>query len=201
MYMKRLIAATKNKGKMKEIKEIFKNVPFEIISMEEAGFDKDIKETGSSFEENAYIKAKAVADATGETVLADDSGLVVDFLDGAPGICSSRFAGEGASNGDRINKLLGLMKGAGNESRSARFVCAAVIVCPDGRSISAVGKCEGIIALEPKGENGFGYDPIFYVPEYGKTISELDDETKNKISHRGKALDMLREKLSEQGFI
>jgi XTP/dITP diphosphohydrolase len=191
--LEKLVVATKNKGKLKEIREIFKDMPLEIVSMEEAGFDGDIEEFGSTFEENAYIKAKSVADATGEAALADDSGLVVDFLDGAPGIYSSRFAGEGASDEDRINRLLGLMKDADDNNRTARFVCAAAVVYPDGRSITATGKCEGVIAHEPKGSNGFGYDPVFFVPEYGKTMAELDSETKNKISHRGNALTLLAE--------
>ncbi len=194
--MIKFIAATGNRGKLKEIKEILFGLPFEVVSMGEAGFYKEIEETGSTFEENAIIKAKAISEITNEIVMADDSGLEVDFLNGAPGIYSSRFAGEGAGDGDRNAKLLGLLEGVSFEKRSARFVCAIAVVFPDGRSFTVRGTCEGFIGNKPAGNNGFGYDPLFYVPEYQMTVAEMDDKTKNSISHRGNALRKMVEELN-----
>lgn len=196
--MKKLIAATKNRGKLKEITEILADFPFKVLSMEQAGIDMDIEENGSTFEENALIKAKTVSKAVGKIVLADDSGLVVDYLDGAPGIYSSRFAGEGASDEDRNNKLLRLLDGIPYNRRTARFVCAVAVVFPDGSCFTVKGICEGYIGNKPAGINGFGYDPLFYISEYGKTIAELDSETKNSISHRGKAFKMMVEELKNK---
>lgn len=189
--MIRFIAATKNRGKLKEITEILADFPFAVMSMEKAGINMDIDENGCTFEENALIKARAVSEAAGEIVMADDSGLEVDFLNGAPGIYSSRFAGEGATDGDRNNKLLGLLEGVPLERRTARFVCAVAVVFPDGRYFTVKGTCEGYINHKPAGINGFGYDPLFYIPEYGETIAQMDSETKNNISHRGKALGLM----------
>ena len=191
----RLIAATRNKGKLEEITQILAPFPFDIISMTEAGITDDIEETGSTFEENALIKAKKVLRTTGEIVLADDSGLEVDYLNGAPGVYSARYAGEGASDMDRNRKLLDALAGVTADKRSARFVCAIAVVFPDGNDIVVRGKCEGMIALEPKGSTGFGYDPLFYIPSLGATIAQLDSVTKNSISHRGNALRKLAEKL------
>lgn len=195
--MKRFIAATKNKGKLKEIEEILVDFPLQVISMEQAGFDADIDENGSTFEENAMIKARTVSRLSGEIVMADDSGLVVDYLDGAPGIYSSRFAGEGATDGDRNRKLLGLLQGVPAEKRTARFVCAIAVVFPDGRYFTVNGACEGFIGFEPSGTNGFGYDPLLYIPSEGKTVAELDSKVKNAISHRGKALRRMVEELGK----
>lgn len=193
--MKRLIAATRNKGKVKEIKEILKNMPFDVISMEEAGIFDDIGETGATFEENALIKARAVSELSGEMAAGDDSGLEVEYLNGAPGIYTSRFAGENASDMDKINKLLGLLKGAPFEKRKARFVCAIAVAFPDGRHFTVKGTCEGYINEGPVGENGFGYDPIFFVPEYNKTTAQMENEQKNTISHRGRALAKMLQEL------
>ncbi len=194
--MKTLVVATGNQGKLSEIKSIFKYMPLKIISMKEAGVHKDIEENGTTFEENALIKAKAVFDATGHAVLADDSGLEVDFLNGAPGIQTARYAGEGASDMDRINKLLGELKNVPFEKRTARFVCAVAIILEDGSYFTTRGECNGYISFEPAGNKGFGYDPVFYVPEYDKTMAQLDEEVKNKISHRAKALDAAAARLA-----
>ncbi len=193
-----LVVATKNKGKLNEIKEITRDLPLNVISMEEAGISEDIDETGSTFEENALIKARAVHGIIGAMVMADDSGLEVDWLNGAPGVHTSRFAGEGASDMDKINKLLGLMKGVPFEKRKARFVCAIAVIMPDGESFTVRGTCEGYICEEPRGKNGFGYDPVFYLEEFGKTMAEIDLDTKNSISHRGKALRLMAEELKRK---
>lgn len=195
--MKRLIAATKNKGKLKEIEEILVGFPLQVASMEQAGFDIDIEENGGTFEENALIKARAVSRLSGEIVMADDSGLAVDYLDGAPGIYSSRFVGEGATDGDKNRKLLDLLQGVPAEKRTARFICAIAVVFPDGRHFTVRGACEGYIGNEPAGTNGFGYDPLLYIPEEGKTMAELASDVKNAISHRGKALRRMAEELGK----
>lgn len=193
--MRKFIAATKNKGKLKEIIEILKGLPFDVISMEEAGITKDIDEYGSTFEENALIKAREIVNITGEMVMADDSGLEVDFLDGAPGIYSARFGGEGASDADKNKKLLELLKEVPLEKRTARFVCAVAVVFPDGRHFTVRGICEGTIGFKPEGANGFGYDPIFVMPEYGVTMAQMEPVEKNKVSHRAKALKSMVEEL------
>ncbi len=196
--MKKLIVATLNKGKLKEIREILAGLPYEVISMDEAGFSMDIEENGTTFEENAMIKSRTIWEATGEMVMADDSGLVVDYLDGAPGIYSSRFAGEGASDADKNKKLLGLLDGVPMEQRTARFVCAVAVVYPDGSDFTVRGQCEGLIWTEPRGANGFGYDPLFYIPEYDMTVAEMEPIKKNSISHRGRALALMAEKLKNE---
>lgn len=193
--MKNFIAATRNKGKLDEIKEILSGFPFKVISMEEAGIFEDIEETGSTFEENALIKAKEVCKLTGGIVMADDSGLEVDFLNGAPGIYSARFAGEGASDKDKNNKLLKLLEGVPMEKRTARFVCAIAVVFPDFTHFTVRGTCEGYIANKPEGSNGFGYDPLFYMKEYKMTTAQMEPGRKHAISHRGKALRLMVEKL------
>lgn len=185
---KKIIAATKNRGKLEEIAQILSELPYDVISMTDAGMTEDIEENGATFDENALIKARAVWRVTGETVIADDSGLEVDYLQGAPGVYSARYAGEGASDTDRNNKLLSALCGVPEDKRSARFVCAIALILPDGRELAVRGTCEGYIADGPSGSNGFGYDPLFYVPEYGLTIAQMDAELKNSISHRGNAL-------------
>ena len=185
---KKIIAATKNRGKLKEIAQLLSNLPYDVISMTEAGMTDEIDETGATFEENALIKARAVWKVTGETVLADDSGLEVDHLGGAPGVYSARYAGEGATDADRNKKLLSALSGVPADKRSARFVCSIALIFPDGRELVVRGTCEGYIADGPAGFNGFGYDPLFYVPEFGQTIAQMDHEIKNSISHRGNAL-------------
>ena len=196
--MQKLIVATKNKGKLREFREIFQELPFEVISMEEAGIAGDIEEYGSTFEENAMIKAREVARLTGQMVIADDSGLEVDYLDGAPGIYSARFAGEGASDADKNEKLMGLLQGVPEEKRTARFVCVIAVVLSDAAEFAVRGICEGYIAFQPQGANGFGYDPLFYLPEYKMTMAQVSSEIKNKISHRGKALKLAVEGLSKR---
>lgn len=196
--MKRFIAATRNRGKIEEIRQVLSGLQIDVIPTEEAGICNDIEETGGTFEENALIKARKVSGITGQIVIADDSGLEVDFLDGAPGIYSSRFAGEGASDTEKNDKLLGLLKDVPFEKRTARFVCAIAVVFPDGKSFTVRAECEGYIGFKPEGTNGFGYDPLFYVPEFGKTIAQMEPEVKNKISHRGKALELMVDKLKKQ---
>lgn len=186
--MPRIIFATGNAGKMKEIREILKDLPYEVVSMKEAGITADITEDGKTFEENALIKARAIAELTGEIAMADDSGLEVDYLDKAPGIYSARFLGEDTSYEVKNRYLLDKLAGVEGAERSARFVCAIACVWPDGKSKVCRAVIEGELAKEPAGENGFGYDPIFYVPGYGKTTAELSLEEKNEISHRAKAL-------------
>ncbi len=196
---KRIIFATGNENKMKEIRMILKDLGLEILSMKEAGADVEIIEDGMSFEENAEIKARSVARVlTNDIVLADDSGLEIDYLDKAPGIYSARFAGEDTSYDIKNRIFLDRLEGVPDEERTARFVCAVAAVFPDG-TVSVVRKTiEGRIAEEAAGENGFGYDPIFYVPEYGCTTAEMKPEQKNELSHRGKALRAMREILKEK---
>jgi XTP/dITP diphosphohydrolase len=191
--MKKLIFATGNENKMKEIRMILADCGYEILSMKEAGIDVDIVEDGKTFEENATIKATAISKLAGCLVLADDSGLEVDAMDKAPGIYSARWEGEDTPYSIKNQKIIDNLKDVPEEKRTARFVCAIAAAFPDGRVVTRRGTIEGRIAYEPAGENGFGYDPIFYVPEFGKTTAELSPEEKNKVSHRGKALEMIRE--------
>ncbi|MGI6562377.1 MAG: XTP/dITP diphosphatase [Clostridia bacterium] len=186
--MKKVIVATKNKGKLREIKRILEDFEFDVISMEEAGIEDTIEETGHTFDENAFIKAMHIHKKTGKTVIADDSGLEVEALSGAPGIYSARYAGEDANDKKNNQKLLEELKDIPKEKRDARFVCAIAVVMEDGQSFIVRGTVEGFIGFEPKGENGFGYDPLFVLPQYEKTMAQLTSEEKNKISHRGKAL-------------
>ncbi len=202
--MYRIIFATGNEGKMKEIREILEGLTFlgervQILSMKEAGIDMDIVEDGTTFEENAMIKARAVAEAAGDAiVLADDSGLVIDYLNGEPGIYSARYLGKDTSYRVKNANLVQRLEGVPDEKRTARFVCAIAAALPDGRELSTRGTIEGRIGYEEKGQNGFGFDPIFYVPEIGKYTAELSDEDKNQISHRGKALRAMREELEKK---
>lgn len=194
----KIVFATSNVGKMKEIREILKGLGTEILSLKEAGVDVEIVEDGDSFEENAMIKAKTVWEKTGGIVLADDSGLEIDYLNGEPGIYSARYMGEKTSYEIKNWNLIHRLKDAAEEERSARFVCVIAAVMPDGRTLSARGTMDGVIAHEPAGEGGFGYDPILMLPEYGKTSAELTMEQKNEISHRGKALRAMREVLEKE---
>ncbi|MGN1083607.1 MAG: XTP/dITP diphosphatase [Lachnospiraceae bacterium] len=186
--MPRIIFATGNAGKMKEIREILSDLPYEVVSMKEAGVTAEIVEDGATFEENALIKARTIAELTGEIAMADDSGLEVDYLNKAPGIYSARFLGEDTSYEIKNRYLLEQLAGVEGAARSARFVCAIACVWPDGKTKVCRATIEGELAKEPAGENGFGYDPIFYVPEYQKTTAELSLAEKNEISHRAKAL-------------
>lgn len=197
--MEKLIFATGNAGKMREIREILADMGMEIYSMKEAGIAADIEENGSTYEENAMIKARAVAaQAKDAIVLADDSGLEIDFLGGEPGIHSARYLGEDTSYRIKNAELLKRLDGVPQEKRTARFVCAIAAVLPDGRELTTRATIEGSIDYEEKGEGGFGYDPIFYVPEFGKTTAELTEEEKNQISHRGKALRRMKEELRKR---
>lgn len=196
---RRIVFATGNKDKMKEIRQILADLGMEIVSMKEAGVDIEIVEDGMSFEENAEIKARAVSRVlTSDIVLADDSGLEIDYLDKAPGIYSARFAGEDTSYDIKNRIFLDRLEGVPDEERTARFVCAVAAVFPDGTSETVRETIEGRIAHEPAGENGFGYDPIFYVPEYECTTAEMPAELKNELSHRGKALRSMRRILEEK---
>lgn len=190
---KRIIFATGNEGKMKEVRMILADMDYEIVSMKEAGVEIEIIEDGKTFEENALIKATAIMKETGELVLADDSGLEIDYFDKAPGVYSARYLGEDTPYEVKNRVILERMEGVAEEKRTARFVCAIAAVFPDGTTKTVRGTIEGIIGYESKGENGFGYDPIFYLPEYGCTSAELAPEEKNKISHRGKALQKMKE--------
>lgn len=195
--MKKILFATTNKNKLREAGEILAEQGYEILSLKDVGIDLDVEENGETFEENAIIKAKAYSKAAGMPVFADDSGLEVDFLNKAPGIYSARFLGENTSYEEKNRYIIEKLANAEGPERSARFVCAVCAAMPDGRYITAIGKVEGEIAYEPAGENGFGYDPIFFIPKYGKTTAELSPEKKNEISHRGNALRIIRDRLSE----
>lgn len=197
--MKSIILASNNKDKVKEVKEILKG--YDIISMKEAGIDVDIEENGTTFEENALIKARAIMKLTGQITMADDSGLEIDYLNKAPGVYSARFMGHDTSYDIKNKALIQKLEGVKGSDRSGRFVCAIAVCFPDGREIVKRGTMEGLIAEEIKGDNGFGYDPIVYLPEYGKTSGELAPEEKNKISHRGKALALIKEELDKIGGI
>lgn len=193
--MKKVIFATGNEGKMKEIREILGDLDIELLSLKDAGIHADIVEDGKTFEENAQIKARTVCSLTGEIVLADDSGLEIDYLNKEPGIYSARYMGEDTSYRIKNANLIERLNGVPNEKRTARFVCAIAAAFPDGTMKTVRATMEGRIGYEEKGENGFGYDPIFYLPEYGCTSAELSMEEKNKISHRGKALKAIKDEL------
>lgn len=196
--MERVIFATGNAGKMREILSIMADTYPEILSMKEAGIQTDIAEDGKTYEENALIKARAVAAAAeGGLVLADDSGLEIDFLGKEPGVYSARYLGEDTPYSVKNAELIRRLEGVPEEERTARFVCAIAAVLPDGRELTVRAAIEGRIGYEEKGGNGFGYDPIFYVPEMGKTTAELTEEEKNLVSHRGKALRLMREELKK----
>lgn len=199
--MRQIIFATGNEGKMREIRKILANLVVDgeetqILSMKEAGLNPDIVEDGQSFEENAVIKAKAVAELAGDAiVLADDSGLEVDYLGGEPGIYSARYLGEDTPYSVKNGHIIERLAGVEDAKRTARFVCAIAAVLPGGEVLCEKATIEGIIGYEERGSNGFGYDPIFYVPLYGRTTAELSEEEKNEISHRGKALRAIRARL------
>ena len=199
--MKRMIFATGNENKMKEIREILGALPLEILSMKEAGISADIVEDGKTFEENALIKARAICKLAGEMVLADDSGLEIDYLNKEPGIYSARYMGEDTSYHIKNKSLIDRLEGVPDEKRTARFVCAIAAVFPDGKELVVRGTVEGIIGYEEKGENGFGYDPIFYLPERGCTTAELLPEEKNSISHRGNALRLMKDLLEKEHLL
>ena len=193
--MKKIIFATGNQDKMREIHEILADMDVEVVSMKEAGIHADIVENGSTFEENAVIKAKTICELTGEITLADDSGLEIDYLNKEPGVYSARYMGEDTSYDIKNNNLIERLDGVPKEKRTARFVCAIAAVLPDGKELVTRQTMEGYIGWEIAGTNGFGYDPIFYLDEYGCSSAELAPQQKNAISHRGKALRAMKEML------
>lgn len=205
--MEIIVFATGNAGKMREIREILKEMDVQVLSMKEIGIDADIEENGTTFEENALIKAKAVAGMleglTDEklrkaVVLADDSGLEVDYLNKEPGIYSARYLGEDTPYSIKNQNLLERLAGVPDEKRTARFVCAIAAVLPNGEAFTVRGVIEGRIGYQEAGENGFGYDPIFYIPEYGCSTAQLSEEEKNRISHRGRALRAMEKELKKR---
>ncbi len=191
----RFVLASKNEKKLKEMNEILSRLGVEVCSQADAGVDVDVEETGTTFEENSMLKARAVMEASGLPAIADDSGLCVDALGGAPGVYSARYGGEGLDDVGRYRLLLSNMpKG---QARAAKFVSVITCCFPDGTAVSARGECPGTIAFAPMGEGGFGYDPVFFLPKLKKTFAQLTPEEKNAISHRGKALEAFQEKLEE----
>ena len=194
---KRLIIASNNAGKIREFKELLSPYGFEVISMRDAGFNGDIVEDGETFEENAHIKARTVFEATGEPTIADDCGLEIDFLDGAPGVYSARYAGENATDEERCAKVLNEMHGVARELRDARFVCTLYFIYAEDDEYSVRGEVNGYIGYEPQGKNGFGYDPIFMLND-DESMADLDEAEKNRISHRAMAFRKLSEILKEK---
>ena len=194
----KIIFATGTEGKMKEVRMILKDLGLPVLSMKEAGVQADIVEDGTTFEENAKIKAVAVQKLTGALVLADDSGLEIDYLNKEPGIYSARYMGEDTPYSVKNANLISRLAGVPDEQRTARFVCAIAAAFPDGEVLTTRGTIEGIIGYEERGENGFGYDPIFYLPEYKKSTAELSPEEKNALSHRGRALRQMEEELRKR---
>jgi XTP/dITP diphosphohydrolase len=195
--MRKVIFATSNEGKMKEIREILEGLDIELLSMKDIGLNPDIEENGKTFEDNAIIKARTVMELTNELVLADDSGLEVDYMDKAPGVYSARFMGEETSYHIKNQYIIDQLAEASEEERSARFVCAIACAFPNGEVITRRATIEGFIAKQIVGTNGFGYDPIFYVPEYGCTTAQMASEIKNVISHRGKALQAIKDVIAD----
>lgn len=193
--MKKIIIASNNENKIKEIKQIFSEYPIDIVSMKQEGIVKDILEDGTTFMENALKKAEQIHDISGGMVLADDSGLMVKGLDGAPGVYSARFSGEHGNDAKNNEKLLRLLEGKSENDRAAKFVCAMVLISESGSILKVQGEVLGVIAHKEMGQNNFGYDPLFYVPQYCMTFAEMPSELKNSISHRGKALSELKDKL------
>jgi len=196
--MKKIIIASNNEHKIKEIKEILSQFPFEVLSLKEANINIDVEETGSTFMDNAEIKASEIYKiAERNMVLADDSGLEVESLNGAPGVYSARFAGEHGDTKANNEKLLYLLEGAKEKQRKAKFICAIVLMINEDEIIKVQGEVDGIITAEFRGEEGFGYDPLFFVKKYKKTFAQMSNEEKNAISHRGRALDKLKKELEK----
>ncbi|MFD1781084.1 XTP/dITP diphosphatase [Fredinandcohnia salidurans] len=196
--MKEIMIATKNKGKVKEFRDLFASKGIDVKSLVDYPNIEDIEETGVTFAENAQIKAEAIAKKLHIPVIADDSGLAIDYLEGRPGVYSARYAGEHKNDVDNLNKVLEELKGVPDEKRTARFHCALALAIPGEKTEIVEGTCEGVITDTPVGENGFGYDPIFFVPVKGKTMAELSKDEKNLISHRGNALRKLDELLKDR---
>lgn len=198
MSLPRLLLATNNKGKVREYSALLEGIPYELVFPADIGITTDVKEIGTSFEENAILKATALAKESGLLSLADDSGLEVDALGGAPGSLSHRFAGEGASDADRVNLLLLKLKDVPDKQRTAQFRCVIAIATPESEVKLFEGVCRGLITATPRGHNGFGYDPVFYITELGKTMAELTLEEKNRLSHRARAAAKAREILMKR---
>ena len=193
----RLLIATANRGKVAEYGELLAGIDCTLLSLADVGISGDIEESGTTYEENARIKAVECAVRSGIVTLADDSGLEVDALDGEPGVFSARYAGDDATDGERVAYLLGKLEGVPESERGARFVCVIAIAFPDGDVRYCYGECAGRIVTEPRGGRGFGYDPAFFVPELGRTMAELPPEVKNRVSHRGRAAAKARDVLGE----
>ena len=197
----KVVLASKNKHKLVEISKITEKFGFELILQSQLGVDIDVEETGTTFEENSFIKAEAVMKATGMAAMADDSGICVDALNGDPGVYSARYGfDETLDDWGRLQLLLKNMESVADGERQAKFVCVITLVTPDGQTIQARGEIHGELLREPRGENGFGYDPIFYYPPYGVTTAEMSPEDKNQVSHRANALKIFNEKLKEAGY-
>lgn len=197
LNMKQIIIATKNKGKAKDFEALFNPLGYEVLTLHDVAKEMDVEETGTTFEENALLKATALAEHLQSIVIADDSGLEVDALGGRPGVYSARYAGEEKSDEANITKLLEELKNAKESERSARFVCVIAVASPTMKPFTVRGTCEGVIAQERKGNNGFGYDPVFFVPSENKMMAELSAEEKGAISHRGNAIKQLKSKLPD----
>lgn len=193
----KIIIATKNEGKVREFRKLLQPLGYEPVSLKDEGIDAEINEDGETFEENAHIKAREIYKLTGLPVIADDSGLEVEFLGGAPGIYSARYAGEGATDEERNQKLLEEMQGVDLPLRNARFVCALYCILDDKKEYCVTGTLEGFIGEEPKGEHGFGYDPVFMIDE-DTSLAEVDEEEKNRISHRARAMKKLLDALKNE---
>lgn len=191
----KLLIATTNQGKLREYTELLRGLPFEVVTLRDVGIDASIEETGATIRDNAILKAESYARMSGLLTVADDSGLEVDALDGEPGARSARYAGEGVSDADRNRFLLSKLEGFPDDRRQARFRCVIAVAGPGTATRVAEGTCEGVIARTPQGTNGFGYDPIFHLPDLGRRMAELTTEEKNRISHRGKAIRAAGEKL------
>jgi len=191
----KLLLATNNQGKAREYRHLLRDLPCEIVTLAEQGINTSVAETGHSLEDNARLKAVVLAEESHLLALADDSGLEVDVLGGEPGALSARYAGEDASDRERVSYLLARLKGVPWEKRSARFRCVIALAMPDGEVEFCCGECHGFITFEPRGEHGFGYDPVFYLPELGKTMAELPLEIKSQVSHRGQAARQVYQKL------
>ena len=197
----KVVLASKNKHKLEEISKITEKFDMELVLESELGVDIDVEETGSTFEENSFLKAEAVMKATGLPALADDSGIAVDALNGEPGIYSARYGfDDSLDDRGRLNLLLKNTENVPDDKRQAKFVCVITLVTPDGQTIQARGEVHGMLLRAPAGENGFGYDPIFYYPPFGKSLAQVSPEEKNQVSHRANALKVFYEKLKEAGY-
>ena len=197
MSKPKILLATNNKAKVREYARLLQSIPYQVVSLEDVNISEQVEETGTSFEENAILKAKRYAELSGLTTIADDSGLEVDALCGEPGVRSARYAGKGASDKERIDFLLNKIVDVPWEKRHAQFRCVIAIAYPDGKVQICQGQCRGILTLKPLGDKGFGYDPIFYLPDLHKTMAELSMSEKNAISHRGKAAEEARKALQQ----